>query len=456
VLLADFGVAKFISATAGMSQVSRGTPTYMAPEQWEGHPVPATDQYALAVMAYELLTRRPPFQGGMAQLMYQHFHVQPQPPSTFYPRLSQALDAVLLRALAKDPKERFPSVSAFAEAFEQAAQSSEAPTVAKLPPAPSRDMHATLAISAQEALTGTSRSLTLPGGRRVTVTIPAGAQDGQMLRLAGQGEAAEDGVAGTLVLTLAIATTDTMAPRSDAQQAEAQTFLLDTPPVPPLGITTGARQETAPIDESRITVNKLDRENANIWSIGRRRGIAMVLSFLVTGLFVYIVDTAVKNFAVLSQPYDFSLFLYFATANIFFCLIRLFPLFFGVTFGPWVGMCAALGHGFLGDYLSGRFSWLWTLGLALAGFIAGLALLKTRGKYDNTSSIATAVVIAAIGASIGLAIPLYGNIWLIGESVLEASRIYLTETLPTIVLILLLLPLLLTLYNRIVERGRSL
>jgi WD40 repeat protein len=236
-LLADFGVAKFISATAEMSQASRGTPTYMAPEQWEGCPVPATDQYALAVMAYELLTRRPPFQGGMAQLMYQHFHVQPQPPSTSHPRLPQALDVVLLRALAKDPEERFSSVSAFAGAFEQAVQSSEAPTVAKPPPAPSRDLHATLAISPQEALTGTSRSLTLPGGRRVTVTIPAGVQDGQVIRVEGQGEAAEGGVAGTLVLTLAIAASEAMAPRSDALQAEAQTFLSDTPPVPPTGVT---------------------------------------------------------------------------------------------------------------------------------------------------------------------------------------------------------------------------
>jgi serine/threonine protein kinase len=232
VLLADFGVAKFISATAGMSQASRGTPTYMAPEQWEGRPVPATDQYALAVMAYELLTGHPPFQGGMAQLMYQHFHVSPPPPSTYHPGLPQALDAVLLHALAKDPQARFPSIAAFAEAFEQAVQSSEAPTVAQPPPAPSRDLHATLAISQQEAQMGTSRSLTLPGGRRVTVTIPAGAQDGQVLRVEDQGEASDSGMAEALVLTLAIAATEERAPLSDPQQAEAQTLLSEALPVP--------------------------------------------------------------------------------------------------------------------------------------------------------------------------------------------------------------------------------
>src|SRR6266568_4088654 len=236
-MLADFGVAKSTSSTASVSQSVRGTPAYMAPEQWEGTPVSATDQYALAIMAYDLLTGQPPFQGGLGQVMYQHFHVQPQLPSARHPGIPYDLDAVLLRALAKRPEERFPSLAAFAAAFGQAVQSTDAPAVAKPPAAPNRDLHATLAISEQEALSGTSRSLTLPGGRRVTVAIPAGAQDGQMLRLAGQGEAAEDGVAGTLVLTLAIATTDTMAPRSDAQQAEAQTFLSEASPVSPVRIT---------------------------------------------------------------------------------------------------------------------------------------------------------------------------------------------------------------------------
>jgi serine/threonine protein kinase len=119
-LLADFGLAKFSNMTSAVSQGNYGTPIYMAPEHWDGHPVPATDQYALAVMAYELLTGRPPFLGNHQQVMYQHLEVQPQLPSKFNSLIHADIDAVILRALAKRPEDRFPSISAFAHAFEQA------------------------------------------------------------------------------------------------------------------------------------------------------------------------------------------------------------------------------------------------------------------------------------------------------------------------------------------------
>ena len=133
-LLADFGIAKFTGATATASQSIRGTPTYMAPEQWDGRSIPATDQYALAIMAYELLTGRPPFQGRLEQVMRQHYYAQPAPPSTFNPRLSPALDAVILRALAKSPQERFASAAAFATAFQQAVTSVSLHGLAGPPP----------------------------------------------------------------------------------------------------------------------------------------------------------------------------------------------------------------------------------------------------------------------------------------------------------------------------------
>lgn len=119
-LLADFGLARSSTTTSSSSRTIRGTPTSMAPEQWGSKPVAATDQYALAVMIYELLTGRPPFVGSMEQLMYQHFSAQPDPPSKLNPQLPTTINAVLLRALAKKPEDRYPSVIAFADAFEQA------------------------------------------------------------------------------------------------------------------------------------------------------------------------------------------------------------------------------------------------------------------------------------------------------------------------------------------------
>lgn len=135
-LLTDFGVAKLSTATSNISHSVRGTPTYMAPEQWSGDPVPATDQYALAIMVYEMLTGRPPFQGPPMRMMYLHASEPPQPPSTLNPRISHEVDAIVLKALEKYPQNRFVSISAFAQALQQALQSADGPTLVKNPITP--------------------------------------------------------------------------------------------------------------------------------------------------------------------------------------------------------------------------------------------------------------------------------------------------------------------------------
>lgn len=138
-LLADFGVAKLSAVATRSGPNIRGTPMYMSPEQWSGVPVPATDQYALAIMVYDLLTGRTPFQGTGTEVMYQHLMTQPAPPRTFNPQLPPAVDAVILRALAKDPSQRFPSVSDFARVLQDvllpAPSQSSSSGVAYTPPA---------------------------------------------------------------------------------------------------------------------------------------------------------------------------------------------------------------------------------------------------------------------------------------------------------------------------------
>ncbi len=184
-LLADFGIARNFTTVASSSHTIRGTPTSMAPEQWGSNPVSATDQYALAVMAYELLAGRPPFVGSMEQLMYQHFSVPPPPPSSFNSHLSAVIDAVILRALAKKPEERYPSVTDFASALTEAAQH----TLEAARGEPTGDdidsmaTFATLDISQSEANSGISRLITLPGGKQMNVAVPAGVRDGEVIRL---------------------------------------------------------------------------------------------------------------------------------------------------------------------------------------------------------------------------------------------------------------------------------
>jgi serine/threonine protein kinase/flagellar basal body-associated protein FliL len=223
-LLADFGIAKLSVGTAGASQVIRGTPLYMAPEQWEGNPVPASDQYSLAIMAYQLLTGKTPFQGGPSQMMYQHFNVSPLPPSAVNPSLSPDIDTVLLRAMAKRPEARFPTIAAFADAFEEAISAGGPTSVPSQGLAPGRSgitpsqtfqpqdtLRAALAISDAEAYSGTVRTLTLANGHRISVDIPAGVQNGQLLQIQGR-DLTPGGTGAFIPLLLAITTSPAIAP----------------------------------------------------------------------------------------------------------------------------------------------------------------------------------------------------------------------------------------------------
>lgn len=114
-LLSDFGLAKVFTATSSTNTIL-GTPTYMAPEQFEGAAGPESDQYALAVMVFYLLAGRAPFEGDPMRLMHQHLTAAAPSLSAFHSGLPASLDSVLARALAKRPPQRFSSVMEFADA----------------------------------------------------------------------------------------------------------------------------------------------------------------------------------------------------------------------------------------------------------------------------------------------------------------------------------------------------
>src|SRR5207249_3068166 len=158
VTVTDFGIAKAIglqSLTGSDSMI--GTPYYISPEQCSGGKTVtgASDQYSLGVMAYQMLSGRLPFTGVAAvDIIKQHCFDPPPPLDVLQPRVPAGLAAIVERALAKKPEDRFPSVSEFTAAFTAATHGAVAtgrpasprpaapPRLLRVPtPAPGRSRH---------------------------------------------------------------------------------------------------------------------------------------------------------------------------------------------------------------------------------------------------------------------------------------------------------------------------
>ncbi|HYQ78939.1 MAG TPA: PASTA domain-containing protein, partial [Solirubrobacterales bacterium] len=121
-VVTDFGIAR-----AGVSEITQtgsvmGTPQYLSPEQAQGFEVtPVSDLYSIGVILYEALTRRVPFEADSAvAIAMKQVAETPQRPSSINPQVSPALDAVVMRALEKEPGQRFQSADAFIAALDAA------------------------------------------------------------------------------------------------------------------------------------------------------------------------------------------------------------------------------------------------------------------------------------------------------------------------------------------------
>jgi serine/threonine protein kinase len=138
--IADFGVAKLISHEATHQRAFIGTPSYMSPEQLEGVSVGGpSDQFALAVVVYELLTGEKPFVGdNLAALHYQICKRPPKPVNTVNSTLSETVNRVVEHALEKLPEERFASCSEFVGAL--AVALGECPEWQPVPPVKSEEV----------------------------------------------------------------------------------------------------------------------------------------------------------------------------------------------------------------------------------------------------------------------------------------------------------------------------
>ncbi len=138
--ITDFGIVKNLESAPNLTLggYSMGTPAYMSPEQAEGKATQQSDIYSLGIVVYELLSGRVPFSGTAAAILIQHATSEPPPLAHF----GEALNAVVLKALAKTPGERYASVFEFSKAFNQA--------LASLEPLPA--MEQTVAIQTSEPM----------------------------------------------------------------------------------------------------------------------------------------------------------------------------------------------------------------------------------------------------------------------------------------------------------------
>jgi len=122
--ITDFGVARNVATESGLTQTGRfvGTLDYVAPEQIAGGPVDArVDVYALGCLLFKLLTGEVPFpREGEAARLYAHLHDPPPAPSLYVPEVPMALDDVVVRAMSKEPDDRYPSAGDLGRAAQAA------------------------------------------------------------------------------------------------------------------------------------------------------------------------------------------------------------------------------------------------------------------------------------------------------------------------------------------------
>jgi energy-coupling factor transport system substrate-specific component len=185
-----------------------------------------------------------------------------------------------------------------------------------------------------------------------------------------------------------------------------------------------------------------ERSQSRVWGIDVRKIVYMALGAALYGGLSWVTN-------IIQLP---------SAGNVSFRPAIVIPLFFGAVFGPWVGLFVGGIGNLIGDYISGYgVYWNWDIGNGLIGFIAGLAVLMTWGRYNNTRNIIAAEVFAAIGIVVGIGFAAYNDIWI---SKMSFSTATIGELVPAagsdLINGLILLPILLIAYNAAMRRyGRA-
>ncbi|HJT56478.1 MAG TPA: serine/threonine-protein kinase [Ktedonobacteraceae bacterium] len=389
ILLSDFGVALVAQSSHSQStQDTVGTVAYMAPEQIEGKPKAASDQYALGISVYEWLCGERPFNGPLTEVVTQQLSTPPPSLRAKVPEISPDLEEAVMMALAKNPHDRFATIEAFSYALEQSTQARKYPNRVLQPIAPSQSF----AASTQPAII-----LPIPHPSRKS---PAPFQQSY-----------------------------SMAPQQQIERPQAKrNFVREGRPAGELPhgklVPSGDLQGTA-------KSNSVPRQMA-----------AMVIGLVLYGCAYTFIGTLAGHNNDLAGYALFS-------------LTVVIPIFFGVVFGPLVGLVSGGGGYLMGHYLSSNPGyWNNGLGIALTGFIAGLAMLKTGGRYGTFRTFATAGLFSIFGIIVGEGIVDCGSIWVSNSDVRSAAINFFIFSVLELVFSLILLPILLAIYNVLTRERR--
>lgn len=422
ILLSDFGIALVAQSSRYQStQDVVGTVAYMSPEQIQGRPRPASDQYSLGIVVYEWLSGDRPFHGSFTELCTQHVMAPPPPLREKNPTISPSVEQVVTIALAKDPKQRFGSVQAFAKALEQAGQSDQptylSPQSGSLPRSP---LPPTQAVGTPPVL-----PTQYPGPAPYSLQ-----QSG------------------------AIAPPPSPYP----MQYPGYPAQMGMPPFGYIGYPAQVRPMPA-----------TGYKKVNLWGIGIPQLVAAGVGIVFYTVLTYLIDLLSVHFfnSPSNSPLTTPLFsaniggalIFLSLLGILSSLVYVIPLFLGVVSGPWVGLFIAGVGSFLADYLSHFISvygitWNWYVGYALTGFVVGFALLATQGRYNKASSflIADSICAGALVLGNAFASVIDNQIMHVPTNFTLAE--FINATVSEVIVALIVLPLLLLAYNAITKNKK--